>query len=50
MKRLNMMEKMTHISTGGGAFADFITKDSFPGIEALQNSYGIHSHAIKKRD
>ncbi|MFH1237264.1 MAG: phosphoglycerate kinase [Candidatus Aenigmatarchaeota archaeon] len=50
MKRLNMVEKMTHLSTGGGAFADFITKDSFPGIEALKHSYGIHSHAIKKKD
>ncbi|UCC92135.1 MAG: phosphoglycerate kinase, partial [Candidatus Aenigmatarchaeota archaeon] len=39
MQKLNMMERMTHISTGGGAFVDFITKEKFPGVEALKDSY-----------
>ena len=47
MRMLNMMERMTHISTGGGAFVDFITKEKFPGVEALKDSYKRYSHLIE---
>ncbi len=47
MRKLNMMERMTHISTGGGAFVDFITKDKFPGAEALKESCECHGHFSK---
>jgi len=46
MKKLNMMERMTHISTGGGAFADYITKERFPGIEALRESFRLHGDKL----
>ena len=49
MQKLNMMERMTHISTGGGAFVDFITKEKFPGIEALRDSYKRYGHLIKSK-
>jgi phosphoglycerate kinase len=48
MQKLNMVERMTHISTGGGAFTDYITKDRFPGLEALRESYGLHGHLLKR--
>ncbi len=47
MQKLNMMERMTHISTGGGAFVDFITKDKFPGVEALKDSYKLYGDLLK---
>ncbi len=49
MKKLNLMERMTHISTGGGAFADFITKDAFPGIEAVKASYRHHINLLEMK-
>lgn len=48
MQKLNMMERMTHISTGGGAFVDFITKEKFPGMEALKDSYKRYGDLLKK--
>jgi len=50
MRMLNMMERMTHISTGGGAFIDFITKDKFPGLEALRESRRIHAGFFNNRE
>jgi len=47
MRKLNLAERMTHISTGGGAFADYITKERFPGIEALRESRRLHGHRLK---
>ena len=32
------LEKITHISTGGGAMLEFIEKGTLPGIEALKKS------------
>ncbi len=49
MRKLNMMERMTHISTGGGAFVDFITKEKFPGVEALKDSYKHYGNLIKSK-
>lgn len=49
MQKLNMMERMTHISTGGGAFVDFITKDKFPGLEALRDSCRRYADCFKVR-
>lgn len=48
MQKLNMVERMTHISTGGGAFIDYITKERFPGLEALRESYRTHGHLLKR--
>lgn len=48
MQKLNMVERMTHISTGGGAFIDYITKERFPGLEALRESQRLHGHLLKK--
>jgi phosphoglycerate kinase len=47
MQKLNMMERMTHISTGGGAFIEYITKDRFPGVEAIKESCRCHGHFSK---
>jgi phosphoglycerate kinase len=48
MQKLNMVERMSHISTGGGAFIDYITKDRFPGLDALKESYGLHGHLLER--
>jgi phosphoglycerate kinase len=48
MQKLNMVERMTHISTGGGAFIDYITRDKFPGLEALRESHKLHGHLLRK--
>lgn len=48
MQKLNMAERMTHISTGGGAFVDYITKERFPGVEALKESHRLHGDKLKR--
>jgi phosphoglycerate kinase len=50
MQKLNMAERMTHISTGGGAFVNYITKERFPGIEALKESYRLHGDKLKRQE
>lgn len=47
LEKFNTGKKMTHISTGGGAFMDFVTKEKLPGIEALRESYRIHGHIVE---
>lgn len=44
MQQLNMVERVSHVSTGGGAFVDFITKEHFPGIDAIMESCRTHGH------
>lgn len=34
--QLGMLDKFDHISTGGGAMLSFLSREKFPGLEALQ--------------
>lgn len=38
IKTLNLMDKFSFVSTGGGAMLDFLVKETLPGIEAIKNS------------
>ncbi len=38
IEELNLQNKFTFISTGGGAMLEFLAKGSLPGIEALEDS------------
>ena len=36
VEKLGLTEKMSYISTGGGALMEFLTGKSLPGVEALK--------------
>jgi len=36
LEKLNLLDKIDHISTGGGALLEYLAKGSLPGIEALK--------------
>ena len=43
VKKAGLSDKMSHISTGGGASLEYIENGSLPGIQALK--YGVESYA-----
>ncbi len=38
IRKLNLLDKFTFVSTGGGAMLDFLTQGTLPGIEAIKSS------------
>ena len=38
IEKLNLLDKFSFVSTGGGAMLDFLANGTLPGIEALKNS------------
>lgn len=43
IEELNMTDKFTFVSSGGGAMLDFLANESLPGLEAVSNC----SHSLK---
>ena len=39
--KLDLNDEFTFVSTGGGAMLDFLANETLPGIEALNNSFGL---------
>lgn len=41
LSKFNLMEKISYVSTGGGAFLEYLQGDVLPGVEVLQNKQEI---------
>ncbi|NIQ18121.1 MAG: phosphoglycerate kinase, partial [Candidatus Aenigmarchaeota archaeon] len=39
-EKFNVADRMTHVSTGGGAFLEFVAKETLPAVDALVESKG----------
>lgn len=37
MRRLGLLEAVTHVSTGGGAFLDYVAHRTLPALQALED-------------
>ncbi|NIO22214.1 MAG: phosphoglycerate kinase [Candidatus Aenigmarchaeota archaeon] len=37
-EKFNVADRMTHVSTGGGAFLEFVAKETLPAVDALSES------------